>query len=180
MDSIRHDFGSHTALASTSRLDFSLAFDPIAVLDSTQSAPSHLEPSVLDRTMKLLVLDVAPYIRGIVAYDSHLQKQRLKLSNLVSKGGRGGGTKRMRTTRAAYSALEGGSRSTTRPERWFKADLNPYLVSRTGGEGWEQLSIGHPVGSGSTSPTEETGKKSARPAKRNVVSSSSDDELSFS
>jgi hypothetical protein len=42
----------------------------------------------------------------------------------------------MRTTRAALSALEGGSRSTTRGERWFKADISPYLVAKTAGEGW--------------------------------------------
>jgi hypothetical protein len=119
-------------------MDFAFAFDPIATPDTgPQASVSYLEPSVFDRTLKLIALDVAPYVRGIVSYDSQLQKQRLKMSTLVSEGGRGAqGSKRMRTTRAALSALEGGSRSTTRGERWFKADINPYLVAKTAGEGW--------------------------------------------
>lgn len=126
--------------SSISRMDFAFAFDPIAAPDtSSLQLASYLEPSVFDRTMKLITLDVAPYVRSIVAYDSHLQKQRLKLSTLVSEGGKATsaqGAKRMRTTRAALSALEGGSRSTTRGERWFKADINPYLVAKTAGDGW--------------------------------------------
>lgn len=118
------------------RIDFALAFDPIASADTAPLQPvSYLEPSVFDRTMKLITLEVAPYVRGIIAYDSRLQKERLRLSSLVSEGG-GGGPKRMRMTRSALSALEGGSRSTTRAEKWFKADLNPYLVAKTAGEGW--------------------------------------------
>ncbi|KAK0719077.1 hypothetical protein B0T21DRAFT_374718 [Apiosordaria backusii] len=120
------------------RIDFAFAFDNIAVAESSSPTPvSYLDPSVFDRTLKLVVLDVAPYIRGIVAYEQSLHKQRLKMSSLVSEGGKGTqGTKRMRTTRAALSALEGGSRSSKRGERWFKAELNPYLVARTGGKGW--------------------------------------------
>jgi hypothetical protein len=121
-----------------SRIDFAFAFDPIAAAPGASLQPaSYLEPSVFDRTLKLIALDVAPFVRGIVSYEAQLQKQRLKLSNLVSEGGgRAAGSKRMRTTRAALSALEGGSRSTTRGERWFKADINPYLVAKTAGEGW--------------------------------------------
>ena len=115
------------------RLDFSLAFDPIAAADDSQYA-SRLEPSVFDGSMTPIVLDVAPYVRGIVAYDLFLQKQRLKLSNLISQGGRG--PKRMRTTRASLSALEGGTRSSTRKERWFKADMNTDWVMHSSGEGW--------------------------------------------
>ena len=120
------------------RMDFAFAFDPIATPDTgAQASVLYLEPSVFDRTLKLITLDVAPYVRSIVAYESQLQRQRLKMSSLVSEGGRGAqGSKRMRTTRAALSALEGGSRSTTRGERWFKADINPYLVAKTAGEGW--------------------------------------------
>jgi hypothetical protein len=126
------------------RMEFAFAFDPIATPDPSPLQPmSYLEPSVFDRTLQLITLDVAPYVRSIVAYDSHLQKQRIKLSSLVSEGGRGAqGSKRMRTTRAALSALEGGSRSTTRGERWFKADINPYLVAKTAGEGWNGFEAG--------------------------------------
>lgn len=120
------------------RIDFAFAFDPIATRDTLSVQPAtYLEPSVFDRTLALITLDVAPYVRGIVAYDSNLQKQRLTLSNLVSEGGKPAqGSKRMRTTRSAYSAMEGGSRSTTRGERWFKADINPYLVAKTAGDSW--------------------------------------------
>ncbi|KAK4668931.1 uncharacterized protein QC764_701420 [Podospora pseudoanserina] len=120
------------------RMDFAFAFDNIATPESSSAIPaSYLDPSVFDRTLKLIVLDVAPYVRGIVAYEQSLQKQRLKMSSLLSEGGKGTqGTKRMRTTRAALSAMEGGSRSNKRGERWFKAELNPYLVARTGGKGW--------------------------------------------
>ncbi|TPX13031.1 uncharacterized protein E0L32_006457 [Thyridium curvatum] len=134
----------HTKLAesiaspdtSISRIDMSLAFDPIAAVDPSQPT-AHLDPSIFDRTMEIITVDAAPYVRSIVAYDSHLLEQRLKLSNLLSQGG--GGNKRMRKTRAAYSALEGGSRSTTRAERWFKADLNTVLVLKTGGNNWSTI-----------------------------------------
>ncbi|KAJ9150862.1 ATPase family AAA domain-containing protein 5 [Pleurostoma richardsiae] len=125
------------------RHDYSLAFDAIAASDNPTtvlqgSSSGYLDASVFDRTMTMITVDVAPYVRGIVAYDNRLQQQRLKLSNLVSQGGKKNGAKRMRTTRAAYSALEGGSRSTTRPERWFKAELNNHLVMRTGGADWQK------------------------------------------
>lgn len=51
------------------------------------------------------------------------------------------GTKRMRTTRAALSALEGGERSVKRKDRWFRGELNPFLVEKTGGRGWTELAL---------------------------------------
>jgi DNA polymerase III delta prime subunit len=120
------------------RLDFAHAFDPIAAPEGSLPA-AHLDPSVFDRNLAPIVLDVAPYVRSIVAYEARLARQRLKLSNLVSEGGRG--PKRMRTTRAALSALEGGARSATRKERWFKADLNSMLVAKTAGTGWEEAVV---------------------------------------
>lgn len=143
-DMLRHHFSTPPVDASViSRVDFSMAFDPIAASDKALLSPvSYLDPSVLDRNMEPITLDVAPYVRSIVAYDANLQQQRLRLSNLVSEGGRKG-PKRMRTTRAAYSALEGGSRKTTRAEKWFKAELNPHLVMKTGGRGWTDLVVHH-------------------------------------
>ncbi|KAI2602550.1 P-loop containing nucleoside triphosphate hydrolase protein [Hypoxylon sp. NC1633] len=116
------------------RLDYSLAFDPIAVSEKTVAA-GYLDPSVFDGTTKTIALDVAPYVRSIVAYDQQLQKERLLRSNLLSEGGQPG-KKRIRTTRSAYSALEGSSRASTRRDKYFSADVNPHLVMRTGGEGW--------------------------------------------
>lgn len=108
------------------------AFDPIAAIEKNNPS-AQLDPSVFDRTTKLIVLDVAPWVRGIVEYDNALMQARLRLSNLLSEGGK---RKRMRTTRAAYSALEGGERRTTRREKYFGDALNTELVRRTGGEGW--------------------------------------------
>ncbi|KAK8091939.1 hypothetical protein PG997_002300 [Apiospora hydei] len=120
---------------STTRYDYSLAFDVIA--ESPTHSGGYLDPSVFDRTMRLITLDVAPFVRSIVAYDQHLQKKRLQHSNLLSEGGKP--KKRMRTTRAAMSALEGGTRASTRREKYFAADVNPVLVMRTGGEDWPSI-----------------------------------------
>ncbi|KAI1182434.1 hypothetical protein F5B17DRAFT_420406 [Nemania serpens] len=120
-----------------SRKDYSIAFDPLAVSEKIL-ANGYLEPSVFDREMRALSLDVAPYVRSIVSYDQRLYNERRARSNLLSEGGRPE-KKRMRTTRAALSALEGGPRATTRGEKYFAADLNPYLVMRTGGRCWAGL-----------------------------------------
>jgi hypothetical protein len=117
------------------RYDYSLAFDPIASVEkSTFQSTTCVEPSCLDRPMSIIATDIAPYVRGIVAYDAHLQQERAKLSNLLSEGGRP--RKRMRTTRSAMSALEGGSRKSTRRERWFGDKVNAQWVERTGMPCW--------------------------------------------
>ncbi|PNY26262.1 Telomere length regulation protein elg1 [Tolypocladium capitatum] len=115
------------------RLDVARAFDAIAISPKTQPT-SHLDPSVFDRTMRLIVLDVAPWVRGIVAFEHQLMQERLKLSNLLSEGGK---KKRMRTTRSAISALEGGERRTTRRERYFGNCLSTGVVMRTGAESFQ-------------------------------------------
>jgi DNA polymerase III delta prime subunit len=131
---IRQHMSQPTATEAITRDDLNLAFDPLAASEKTNNSPSStLEASVFDHTLAPIVEDVAPYVRWIVTYDNELQKQRLKMSNLLSKGGT---KKRMRNTRAAHAALEGGSRTHTRPERWFKADVNGVLVMRTAGQGW--------------------------------------------
>ena len=121
--------------SSITRRDFSAAFDPISEPDTyVWKISSSLELSSFDRPMHLLVTDMAPYVRSIVSYDMRLSEERSRMSNLLSQGGQK--TKRMRTTRAAMSALEGGARSTTRKERYFGPDLNPYLVLKTGLPSW--------------------------------------------
>lgn len=123
--------------ANISRKDFSIAFDGIAELEKNVLHHSTtIELSSFDRTLSLIAVDIAPYVRSIVAYDQHLQKQRAHLSSLLSEGGRSG--KRMRTTRAAMSALEGGARKTTRRDRYFGSAINPNLALRTGGHGWQE------------------------------------------
>jgi hypothetical protein len=121
---------------SISRQDFSIAFDSIAEPErNTMQSASSLEASIFDRTTSMIAVDVAPFVRSIVAYDAKLQQERARLSNLLSEGGRKG--KRLRTTRSALSALEGGARNTTRPEKYFRVPLNPHLVYRTGLQSWQ-------------------------------------------
>ncbi|KAK5154055.1 hypothetical protein LTR04_006092 [Oleoguttula sp. CCFEE 6159] len=125
----------HLSTHALTRHDFSLAFDPIAAPPtSALSAATGMLASVFDRPFNIVTTDLAPYARGIVRYDLRLEEQRLRLSGLVSQGGQPG--KRVRTTRAARSALEGGKRESTRRERWFPKALNMALVLRTGGREW--------------------------------------------
>ncbi|KAI8626070.1 hypothetical protein F5Y19DRAFT_231457 [Xylariaceae sp. FL1651] len=136
------DLEHHLKISAQSELpitrdDYGIAFDPIAASDKVL-ANGYLDPSVFDRTMVAISLDVAPFVRSIVSYDQRLQNERRMRSNLLSEGAKPD-KKRGRTTRAAFSALEGGSRATTRREKYFSADINPYLVMRTGGKGWEEL-----------------------------------------
>lgn len=121
------------------RQHFSIAFDPISYPSWPPSVPSPFEPSVFDRTITIITLDIAPYVRGIEAYDQRLANQRLEMSNLLSEGGTGsagGPRKKIRTTRAANAALEGGARSSTRRGRYFGDILNVVDVRRTGCESW--------------------------------------------
>lgn len=157
---IRQHMSQAAMVEVLTRDDLSLAFDTLAASDKSGNSSASLEASVFDNTLAPIVEDVAPYVRGIVAYDNELQKQRLKMSNLLSKGG----TKRMRNTRASHAALEGGSRTHTRPERWFKADLNGVLVMRTGGEGWADalkdfMADGSEAGDSTTGRTKDRGRK---------------------
>ncbi|KAG5998262.1 hypothetical protein E4U43_002458 [Claviceps pusilla] len=125
------------------RMDIAYAFDPIAVAPKAQ-ATSHLEPSVFDRTMRLIVVDVAPWVRGIVAFEHQLMRERQKLNSLLSEGGT---RKRMRNTRSAYSALEGGERRSTRKERYFGDALTTSLVMRTGGgQSWQDAVAAETMG----------------------------------
>jgi hypothetical protein len=117
------------------RHDLSLAFDPISEPEKQYvSSNDKLEASVFDRTQAIITTDLAPYVRSIVSYDAKLQQERSRMSNLLSEGGKK--PKRMRTTRSAFSALEGGARSTTRRDRYFGEKLNPYLVLKTGLPSW--------------------------------------------
>ncbi|KAK2011718.1 ATPase [Colletotrichum eremochloae] len=133
---LRHSFVNPTRDAVINRYDMAYAFDPIAVSEKASTTIStSLEPSVFDRTMRLITLEVAPYVRGIIGYDHRLMQDRMQRSGLLSEGGRPG--KRMRSTRAAYSALEGVARVNMRKENYFSAELSTPLVMRTGGESWQ-------------------------------------------
>jgi hypothetical protein len=130
---------------SLTRQDLSAAFDPISEPEKTYVwSTTPLEASVFDRTKTIVTTDVAPYVRSIVSYDAKLQEERSRMSNLLSEGGKKG--KRMRTTRSAMSALEGGARSTTRRDKYFGPGLNPYLVFKTGTPSWLEAVPAVPVG----------------------------------
>lgn len=123
---------------------FSQAFDPISTRDAQQTTPAfgngiYFEASQFNGTQRIISEDLAPYVRGILANDARLQREREKLSNSINESGLSG--KRRRTTRTAMSALEGGIRSETRPERYFGNKLNPYLVEKTGISYWNEALI---------------------------------------
>lgn len=127
---IRGSFAKDTLGTPITRMDMAHAFDPIAISDQRSIVPaSYLDPSVFDRTMRLITLDVAPYVRGIVTYDRHVAEGRIQRGTLLSEGARPG--KRLRQTRISADAAG------LRREGYFRARLNPYLVQRTGGQ-WEQ------------------------------------------
>lgn len=151
------------------RIDFANAFDALAASDKASAASNYLDPSVFDGTFRTIVLDIAPFVRGIVTYENELQRQRMKLSNLLSQGG----TKRMRKTRASHAALEGGSRSTTRAERWFKSELNGVLVMHTAGQGWSDAL----KETDSVVESSSVGRKARR---KRCLADSRDDDLSGS
>ncbi|KAL3467714.1 hypothetical protein BJX64DRAFT_273752 [Aspergillus heterothallicus] len=90
-----------------------------------------------EHSLRHFAEELAPYVRAIVAFDLRLEQYRLELSRLLSGNGRG--TKRVRTTRASRAALEGGSKSETRKERWFPPGTNVARVLATGKREWQDL-----------------------------------------
>jgi DNA polymerase III delta prime subunit len=123
------------------RLDFAAALDILAAPSDQPPAERtsfSLTPSSFDRTFGIIALDLAPYVRSIVAHEQVLEAQRVCMSNLLSAGGTG---KRARNTRASRVALEGGVRETKRRDRWFDAELDFGAVMATAGEwaglGWK-------------------------------------------
>ncbi|KAF2031163.1 P-loop containing nucleoside triphosphate hydrolase protein [Setomelanomma holmii] len=121
------------------RYDFANALDVLAAPPDTtllERTSFNLMASSFDRTFGIITLDLAPYVRSIVAHEQILEAQRIRLSNLLSGGGTG---KRARTTRASRVALEGGVRETKRRDRWFDEALNFDLVMATAGESWSGL-----------------------------------------
>ncbi|OAL46437.1 hypothetical protein IQ07DRAFT_683216 [Pyrenochaeta sp. DS3sAY3a] len=130
---------AHRQPKGLSRDNFAAAFDVLAAPHdyTTQERTSYtLTASSFDRTFRIITLDLAPYVRSIVAHEQVLEQERLRMSNLLSVGGTG---KRARTTRAARTALEGGVRETKRRQRWFEADVNFELVMQTAGLEWAGL-----------------------------------------
>jgi DNA polymerase III delta prime subunit len=136
---LQHKHEARTKYIIT-RPDFSEAFDLLAYPPDTIPAMNtsyNLVPSSFDRTFRIVVEDVAPYVRSIVAHELALEAQRVRLGSLLSECG--SRTKRQRTTRAARTALEGGNRQTKRKENWFDKELNRTLVMKTAGKEWASM-----------------------------------------
>ena len=110
-----------------SRRAFHTALEALEIEKSTfPPATGRLAPS-LEGCFKNLALDIAPYVRSIAAFDLQLGKHRDEL-----EGGSQG--KSSRRTRAARAAFEGGSKASTRRERWFAPSMDLASVLATGGE----------------------------------------------
>jgi len=90
--------------------------------------PGRRAPS-MDTISISLVTDVAPYIRHIVCHDQRLEAIR----NELDGGSQSGSNKRRRRTRAARAALEGGTKTNTRRDKWFPDTLDFDAVLGTGG-----------------------------------------------
>ncbi|KAI8932041.1 hypothetical protein NX059_010934 [Plenodomus lindquistii] len=120
-----------TRSAFASALD-ALASPPDALMPERTSY--NLNLSSFDRTFDIITLDLAPYVRSIVAHERELEAKRAQVSSLLCLGGE---KKRGRSTRAARTAIEGGVRETKRRERWFEGvDVDAERVLATAGESW--------------------------------------------
>jgi len=125
----------HDALT---RADFASALD---ILASPPDSPLpertsyHLNLSSFDRTFNIITLDLAPYVRSIVAHEQALEAKRACISKIQDQG-QGQVAKRSRTTRVARTALEGGLRERKRRDRWFKGDLEYERIMSTAGRDW--------------------------------------------
>jgi hypothetical protein len=127
----------HDSGGNLQRSDFSAAFQPISEvpgLGAGTSASSVLNASDFDRALRLVAEELAPYARMIVRSDQRVEEERRRLNELAVEGGRSG--KRVRTTRASRSALEGADRSRMRRDRWFDCSIDPSLIFSTGSEAW--------------------------------------------
>ncbi|KAF2681512.1 P-loop containing nucleoside triphosphate hydrolase protein [Lentithecium fluviatile CBS 122367] len=141
------------------RPNFSEALDLLAYPADTLPAMNtsyNLTASSFDRTFRIVVEDLAPYVRSIVAHELVLEAQRIRLGSLLSEGG--SRNKRQRTTRAARTALEGGNRQTKRKERWFNMGLNRTLVMETAGTDWAAMGSDAGADQEETEGSEKTGE----------------------
>jgi sorting nexin-8 len=111
------------------RDDLASIFEPMTVEKPTfPPAPGRLAPS-LEGPTSIIATDVAPYIRSIVTFDQRLEQQREILTGDLQG-------KRVRKTRAARAALEGGSKANIRREKWFSEKTDFDKVMQTAGTGW--------------------------------------------
>ncbi|KAL1886037.1 hypothetical protein Cpir12675_006904, partial [Ceratocystis pirilliformis] len=120
------------------RPDYSASFDPIAA-SSVFVWAAHIDPSVFDRPMRLIALDVAPYVRSIVYHD--MQRRARSLSCSPAPDGTDRPAKKLRATRAALSAMDGGHRASVRVQDYFAtcSGVDNAAVLATAGSSWPVL-----------------------------------------
>jgi sorting nexin-8 len=109
--------------------DLLSALEPLTV-EKTGFPPGlgRLAPSFEGPT-SIIATDIAPYVRSIVAFDQRLEQQREAMTGDLQG-------RKMRKTRAARAALEGGSKANTRRERWFPKKTDFEKVMKTAGKAW--------------------------------------------
>lgn len=126
--------GSSTGVSQNDLLE---AVGPVTDMpDIATSTYTGLAASSFSQPTSTLAEDVVPYLRSIVSYDMVLEQNRQNLRDALLHDTRT--SKRLRTTKASRSALEGGQRATTRGERWFPKELDYQKVMSTFGIDWLQ------------------------------------------
>jgi DNA polymerase III delta prime subunit len=109
--------------------DLLSALEPLTVEKASfPPALGRLAPSFEGPT-SIIATDIAPYVRSIVAFDQRLEQQREVMTGDLQG-------RKVRKTRAARAALEGGSKANTRRERWFPERTDFEKVMKTAGKGW--------------------------------------------
>ncbi|CAZ85346.1 unnamed protein product [Tuber melanosporum] len=111
------------------------AFQSLGSTSTIFSPAPSISHSVVTGSRVALMIDAAPYVRGITRHDLAREEERKRISGLLSQGGRNG---KRRLTRAARVAEGGGDRRSR--ERWF-GQLNARLVEGSGGAGWGDTTI---------------------------------------
>ncbi|KAG9795999.1 hypothetical protein KCU88_g53, partial [Aureobasidium melanogenum] len=137
----QESIGSNNGLL-VNRADIANALGPL--MEETRiglpTSPGRKAPS-LDNMALSLVTEVAPYVRTIVEHDLRLEQMRSELEG-VGGGSQTTGSRRPRKTRAARAALEGGTKTSTRRDRWFPESLDFAAVLASAGDGWPKVLVG--------------------------------------
>ena len=99
---------------------------------STSGSGTTIITTTIHGPLDILVLDVAPYVRSIIRYETKQEEEAKANSGLLSQSGK-------RSTRASRMAMmQGGGRSWGRKEKWFGQRGNAVWIGNTGGEEWEK------------------------------------------
>lgn len=117
---------------------FRFSFEPLSIYTNPSlGIPKGFGVTNFDNPISTVAQDIAPYVRGIVAYDLRLEEQRRQLASLAAQPGKDG--QNTRRTRASRAALEGGTKADTRRERWFPSQVDLGAILRTGGHDWQNV-----------------------------------------